>query len=176
MNAFQSEVETLFKVADAATTNPAKGKAFEDLVCYVFESIPGLANTQRNAMNVFDTEEIDVAFWNEQDPAGLKSFNPMVLVECKNWSSRVGSIEVSWFLAKIEHRGLDFGVLVAVNGITGNANDITAAHHTIAVALAKKIRLIVIDRTEIEALDSGTALVKLIKDKMCRLIVSGSAW
>ena len=54
------------------------------------------------------------------------------IIECKNWSNPVGSMEVSWFITKIRDRGLDFGVLVAANGVTGDARDKTAAHHVVS--------------------------------------------
>ena len=161
---------------DNARTRAAKGKALEDLACYLFGMIPGLSITERNAMNPFDTEEIDVACWNEQDAAGLKSFNVLILVECKNWSQAVSSQEVNWFLTKIENRGRDFGILLAMNGVTGNPDDGRAAHHLISVALIKKIRLIVITRAEIEKLTHTDDLVTLIRRKVCQLVVSGTVW
>ena len=43
------------------------GKALEDVVRYVlFEKVPGISVTKRNVRNVFDTEEVDVAFFNER--------------------------------------------------------------------------------------------------------------
>jgi hypothetical protein len=169
-------VRVLLQGADRATTKHAKGKAFEDLVCQLFVQIPGIVNPQRNKRNIRGREEIDLAFWNEQDPAGLKSLNAMFLVECKNWSSAVGCSDVNWFIRKIEDRGLDFGVLVAANGITGSAEERTDAHDVVSKALARRIRIIVITRAEIELLDSGDALVRLIKDKLCQLTVSGTVW
>src|SRR5437773_9249028 len=83
--------------AETATTNGAKGKALEDLACYLFGLIPGVSITERNVLNAFKTEEIDVACWNDGDPDGLKSFNAIFLVECKFWSKAVGSEQVSWF-------------------------------------------------------------------------------
>lgn len=38
--------------------------------------MPGVSVTARNALNAFQAEEIDVAFWNEGDPAGLRMFRP----------------------------------------------------------------------------------------------------
>jgi hypothetical protein len=43
--------------------------------------VPGVSVTARNALNAFQAEEIDVAFWNEGDPAGLRMFDRIVLVE-----------------------------------------------------------------------------------------------
>jgi hypothetical protein len=99
------------------------------LACYLFESIPGISVLHRNALNVFGSEEIDVAFWNEQDPEGLKWLEAFLLVECKNWSAAVGSAEVITFLAKLRNRGLDFGIMIAAKGITGNPDDSNRAYH-----------------------------------------------
>ena len=128
-------------------------------------------------MNAFETEEIDVAFYNDQEPHGLRGFNQiLLLIECKNWSKTVGSMEVSWFLTKIRNRGLDFGILVAANGVTGDAHDKTAAHNVVSMALAANVRLIIITRAEIENLNSSEDLVMLIKEKVCQLVVTGTVW
>src|SRR5258708_29586173 len=95
-------IQGLLAAADGAATNDAKGKALEDLACYLFGQIPGVSITERNPLNAFATEEIDVALWNEQDPAGLKAFNAGILVECKFWSKPVGSEQVAGFLKNIE--------------------------------------------------------------------------
>src|SRR5437660_967912 len=104
-----------FAKADAATKMSDKGKALEDLICYLFEKVPGVSLTFRNVKNTFDSEEIDIAFFNEKHSAGLNFLSNFLLVECKNWSEPVGSKEVAWFIWKIESRSLDFGVLVAAN-------------------------------------------------------------
>ena len=44
--------------------------------------------------------ELGVAFFNDQHPKGLKAFNSFLLIECKNWSSTVGSVEVGAFISK----------------------------------------------------------------------------
>ncbi len=165
-----------FAKSDAATMSADKGKPLEDLVCYLFEQVPGMTLTQRNMKNVADTEEIDVAFFNEQHAAGLKFLSNFILVECKNWTGTVGSIDVSWFLTKIENRSLDFGILIAANGITGSVDDGKQAHDIASKALARGIRLVVITRKEIEDLQTTKDLVTLVKRKICQLIVSGTVW
>ena len=98
-------------IVDNPPTNAAKGKAFEDLACYLLNGIPGITITARNEMNTFATEEIDVACKNENDPAGLGALVDFFLVECKGWRDAVNSEQVSWFLTKIRHRGVRFGIL-----------------------------------------------------------------
>jgi hypothetical protein len=172
----KSIIQAHLAAADHAITSDAKGKALEDLACYLFGQVPGVSITERNPFNAFATEEIDVALWNEQDPAGLKSFNSVILVECKSWSKPVGSEQVAWFLKKIEHRGLDFGLLLAMCGVTGDAQDKGQAHYEVAMVLPKKIRLVVITRAEIEALSTTEELVTQIRRKVCQLAVTGTLW
>jgi Restriction endonuclease len=98
----------------------------------------------------------------------------IVLVECKNWSKSVGSTEVNWFDAKLRSRGLLYGILIAAQGITGDAQDLTAAHHVIAGALREQRRLLVITENELLQLTDTDALVYMIKEKLCDLAVSGT--
>lgn len=158
---------------DNGGSNQIKGRAFEDLACYLFETIPGVSIALRNQMNAFQNEEIDVAIWNDKSRYGLIFLPNVVLIECKNWSNPVSSIEVNWFCQKIASRGLDFGILIANNGITGNADDLNAAHNTIAFHLSHKRKIIVITREEINALNNTGEMVNLIKQKLCLLAVSG---
>lgn len=169
----KADIQGFLHTADTAPNSAVRGKAFEDLACYLFRHIPGITITARNTMNTFATEEIDVACWNESDPAGLRSFNAFFLVECKGWGHAVGSEQVSWFLSKIEHRGLDFGVLIAANGITGEPANLGRAHSLVAFALGKRIRMVMIDRAEILALNSGEELAQLMIQKVCTLHASG---
>lgn len=159
---------------DLAQPTGSRGKALEDLVAYVFGLVPGISVTHRNAMNVFDTEEIDVAVFNDGAADGFHYLPSVVLIECKNWSGPVSSIEVSWFLNKLRSRGLDFGILVATNGITGNAADLTASHNLIASALADRRKLIVLTTSEITGLLNTDELSHLIKRKLCDLAVRGT--
>ena len=169
----KAKIQGYLRRADKARTRAARGKAYEELACYLFGCVPGVTITGRNLLNTFATEEIDVACFNQQDPAGLSQLNPFFLVECKGWRHPVTSEQVAWFLMKIEHRGLDFGVLIAAKGITGVAEHLTAAHSLVAFALGKKIRMIIVTRAEIEALNSGEELARLIIEKVTRLHATG---
>ena len=172
----RKKILQLLEAADAATTTDEKGKQFEVLIEYVFAKIPGLSLPQRDLLNRFESEEIDVAFFNDQHAKGLKFFDANLLIECKNWSGTVGSKEVGTFISKVRNRGLDFGILVAANGITGSAEDGRQAHHQVALALKDRIQIIVITRAEIEGLRTTDELVTMIKTKVCQLIASGTVW
>jgi hypothetical protein len=99
---FQTDIRRHLQQCGNATTYYHKGRALEDLMCCLFEAIPGIRAT-RNKKNVFETEEVDICLYNVFSPGGLPSpaFPPWILIECKNWSQKVSSSEVSWFDTKL---------------------------------------------------------------------------
>lgn len=161
------------RVARAVGPNE-KGRALEDLVCYLFPLVPGVEIAERNALNAFQTEEIDVALWNARHPSGFYFLPHLLLVECKNWSAPCGSQEVSYFVNRLQKRGCDHGILITVNGITGDAEDLTRAHFEIATALADGIRVMVLALNDVDFLIETQDLVDLLKRKLCQLVVSGT--
>ena len=170
-------IQAFLGIVDDPPNSAAKGKAFEELACYLFRLVPGISITARNEMNTFATEEIDVACRNLEDPAGLKQFPPFFLVECKGWDEPVTSVQVAWFLLKIEHRGLEFGVLLAANGITGVPEHRSAANFLVSFTLAlRKIKMVIVTRDEIEALNSGEELASLIVSKVTLLHATGASY
>ncbi len=169
----RAKVQGYLRKADRARKKVIRGKAYEELACYLFDCVPGISITGRNLLNTFAAEEIDVACYNEQHPAGLRPLSPFFVVECKGWREPVTSEQVGWFLMKIEHRGMDFGVLIAARGITGVPEHLTASHSLVAFALAKKIRMVILTRAEIEALHSGEELAQLILSKVTQLHATG---
>jgi hypothetical protein len=172
---FQPRVQSLFAEGDAAIIGHDKGRKLEELVRYVFEKIPGVEFYKSNIINNPGSEEIDVAFFNNKATKGFSFLENLLLVECKNWSSPVGASHVREFTTKLKHRACAYGVLIAVNGITGNAQDRTAAHDAVRMALAvEKIRVIVITRAEIELWADSADIIELFKKKLCELTVDGS--
>jgi len=171
----QRIVQSHLSIGQSDGTTSEKGKALEDLICYVFDRVPGISVTRRNQKNVFATEEIDVALWNDQHPNGLFFLPHLILIECKNWSSPVGDEHVAWFDTKLRNRGLSFGILIATNGITGDPAALTASHATIARALAEQRQILIFTAEELSALRTTDQLVHTIKEKLCDLAVMGSA-
>lgn len=171
-----SRIQSLFEAGDSAETTTEQGRALEDLICYIFEKVPGIEVAKRNILNAFETEEIDVAFWNNRQRNGLYFLPNILLVECKNWSRPIGSQEVAYFVQRLQNRGRDHGILVAANGITGSAEDRNRAHYEIAMALGRGFHVLVLTRAEIETLTDTTQLVRLLKEKLCELAVSGTVF
>lgn len=167
------KVEKIIKESEKSSKTYEKGKAFEDLACYLFETIPGVQIAKRNAMNQYNTEEVDVSIWNDKAVEGLHFINNLFLVECKNWSKPVESVDVNWFATKVEDRGLDFGILLATNGITKENGELKRAQNILTGYLRKHIQIIVIDKDEILNLKTTDDMVFLIKNKICELVVNG---
>lgn len=167
------KIQQFLRAGTMSGTAAGQGQALEDLICYVFQKVPGISVTKRDVLNVFKTQEIDVAFWNNQHHRGLHFLPNIILVECKNWSSPVGSAEVSYFDRKVHDRGLTFGILIAANGITGNALDRTAAQSILASSLFQQRQIVVITSAEIQGLKDTNEVVSLFKEKLCNLIVLG---
>lgn len=170
----RSRVSAYLATGDTATTMATRGRALEDLIAYLFELIPGITVTSRNRLNAFGAEEIDIAFWNEGEPSGLRMFDHILLVECKNWSVPTGYPELAIFNDKLQSRGRPMGILVAASGITGEPAELTRAHSVLARALAEGREIIVITRAEIEKLSDTDELVRLLKQKRAQLAVSGT--
>ncbi|WP_439658206.1 restriction endonuclease [Lentzea sp. HUAS TT2] len=169
-----AHVAMLLKAGDDATTTTARGRALEDLIAYLFELIPGITVTARNELNAFKAEEIDVAFWNEGDRAGLRLFDHILIVEAKNWASPAGYPELAVFNDKLQSRGRPMGIFVAASGITGDPQNLTRAHSVLARALSEGREIIVLTRSEIEKLPDTDELVQLLKRKRAQLAVSGT--
>jgi hypothetical protein len=160
--------------ADGASTNDEKGEIFEALIVYLFSKIPGVPQIRRNSTSVFRSEELDLVVWNDKHPKGLISLNTWIPVECKSSHHPIGSHELQVFISKIERRALDFGILIAWRGITGDAATLTGAHDHASTALIKGIRIIVITREDIENLTSTEDLVGLIRTRICDVIIKRS--
>jgi len=169
----QSKIAEYLRRGDEAYTKDAKGTAFEDLVSYLFKSIPGITIPGRDKMDFFKSIEIDLGCRNDRHPSGLTDpvFPFYFPIEGKNWEARVGSKEVAWFDRKLQLISTSFGIIVATNGITGDKADLSGAHQIVADALSHDRRIVLLKRKDIEVLSGSDQLVELIKQKLCELYI-----
>lgn len=159
------------RALDAGRNSEEKGRAFEDLVRYMFERVPGMSLKARDQGNFARSEEIDLAFWNDRGFKGFPFLGWTILIECKNWSSAVGSAEVSVFASKLRVRGLRHGILVARNGISGSDVELRNARQAIADALTDGRSIIVLKLEELQSARNTDSLRGLVKQKLCELAV-----
>jgi hypothetical protein len=164
---------------DAATRAQSagqRGELYEDLICEIFETIQGIDLAERNTFSGRRSQEIDIAFWNDQHSTALWFLPNRILVECKNWSQRVGSADVSWFDAKLRRRGPAgrFGILFAASGVTGDPADHTAARDVVDQALAEGREIIIVTNEDLASLAAPADFVRLLKIKLTRLAAGRS--
>lgn len=159
----------------AGGNTTTQGRALEEVIGYVFSKAPGVEVVANNSLNVFNTEEVDVAIWVDRNLGPFAFLPNVVLIECKNWSAAVGTAEVAYFSQRLRHRGCELGLLVAANGITGDPAQLTAANFQIAHALAEGRRILVLTRADMESLANTDELARMLKRKICELTVTGAA-
>lgn len=167
--------QLLLHGVDHAGDSAAKGKSLEDLLVYLLSDIPGIADMERNRLNAFGTEELDIAVINTAAQDGLAFLPTVLLVECKNWSHAVDSAAVTYFASRVKNRGCEVGVLVAAAGLTGRAAGPTAAHFEAAVALARDgIRILVVTLSDLRSITCTSELVALLRRRLLQVIASGT--
>jgi hypothetical protein len=159
--------------AKAAATSDAKGKLYEELLSYIFEAVPGCI-AERNLTSVFRTEQIDVAVGNGRPGDGLWLLPHVILVECKDWNKPVDSSAVGYFMNILAGRGIELGVLVAANGITGNRDDLTNAHALGLHGSPRGVKVIVITADDIISLQSVDDFVELLHRRYLRSFATGA--
>lgn len=162
----------LLDAVSLAMHSQAKGEAYEKLIAYLFESVPGCI-VDRDITNVFGTEQIDVAVGNIHEVGGLRLLPSIFLVECKNWDDPVDSQAIGYFFNILASRALELGVLIAANGVTG---DVVSGRHSHALGLGaapRGIKMIVITNDDIARLTQPADFVDLLHRRYLRACATG---
>ena len=163
----------LIEQCAAAGTSQEKGSALEDLLRYLLDSVPGVS--VRKVRVQTQAEEIDIVAFNERRDRAFADWDPIIFVECKNWRERVGKDEVVVFLDKLRGAGLHFGILVAREGVTGDANGRRDATLKLREAMRDGFRVIVVTLAELEVITDAASFSNLVIDKFCDSFV-GRWW
>lgn len=154
-----------------------KGDALESVVTDTFCKLDGVGLIRRNIVDNAGSFEIDILLYNHRLATGLPFLPNYLMIECKNWQSPVNSATLTVFTGKLRKSRLEFGILVAANGITGNAEDRTAAHaHLRSVFDRDGLTVVVLTRDEFEALRTTDDLGILIREKFGAAIMGADAF
>ena len=163
------EIHRLLLESDSTITHE-RGIKLEQLSKYLFEKIPGVSFLEKNFLDAQRAHEIDIAFWNPQNISPLNFLDAILIIECKNTGRPVGSSDVGWFIRKLQVRGSRHGILIALNGITGESDGISCAHSEVLNALTRDgIKILVVTREEITGLSDTQDLVNILKEKELQL-------
>lgn len=108
-------LDQLVIAVEKGKSTDEKGRALEELMCKLFETIPGFKVAERVRTA---TEEIDILILNDSADTRLRRESAILLAECKNWTSKCGKDEVVIFREKIENRNrrCSLGFLISWNG------------------------------------------------------------
>jgi hypothetical protein len=168
----QQDIIDHLAAGDAGNTDQ-KGKALEDVVEHTMCLIDGVGLIDRNVEDLPGSLEIDLILYNHQvKGTGLPFFPPLLIVECKNWAAPVNAATLRAFTSKVHRMKLKFGLLVAANGITGDAADMTAAHAHLRDVFNRDDEIIlVITRAELCGVASTEELGMLLRKKYGRFIM-----
>lgn len=163
----QGKLAELTRACHDALTSTEKGAALENLVEYVFTRIPSVELYQRDVKDAAGAQEIDLVFGHIVSESGIPIPDVTIMIECKNEADRTTAPQIREFATKLSTRSLSKGVLVTTAGITGTAG--TAGHEAIETELARGVVIIVVLRSELEALTGPHSLVELLRARVLEL-------
>jgi len=111
------EIPELIDKVQTEEDSNVKGRLLEELMCKFFECIKDFSIIDRLKT---ETEEIDLVILNKSTEPFWQKESQLILVECKNWSSKCGKNELVIFKEKIKNRRnrSKLGFFISWNGFT----------------------------------------------------------
>lgn len=150
------------------------GKKLEYLTSYLFLHIPG-CTPAKNLLDEKKAMETDLVIRNLTLQSNLvaETFGRHFAIECKNWTNRVGSSQVGYFLHRLSLMHFSFGIMLTQNGITGlnkdNLYDEQAAKEMIRRTYHENgITCIVLDRNHLNEIRNGQTLRAILFEEIER--------
>jgi hypothetical protein len=171
----QQHIQDMLLAVDTAPNTDVKGAELESLARYLFERFEGVVCRGQNILEGPRAQELDLALWNETRTSELYFLEALLIVECKASATPVSSAGVGWFVRKLQDHGAHSGILVALNGITGEGT-MHAHSEVLNAVLRDKIRILLLTRAEIVSCESTTDLADLLKDKLLKLVLEKSVY
>jgi hypothetical protein len=159
------------KTIEAITKAQPKGKRMEDLVKTIFEAVPGLSFEGSNLKNEYGTEEIDLIFWNDNLLEGLHFLDCPLIVECKSSGKPVAGRDVRYFATSLRDKGRRYGVLVALNGITGDEDNLSAGYFHLTAAMGDGVTVLILTADDLVKLASGADVVAALRRVLTHMVV-----
>jgi hypothetical protein len=167
----QALIARLLHESDNAPSSDVKGAKLEELVRYLFCKIPKVTFYGANILDRNRAHELDVVFDNDTR-SDLYFLDSAIITECKNTATPISSADVGWFVRKLQDRVATSGIIISLNGVTGQGSGVDNAHSEILNALVRdKIRVLVIKREDILAFQDTSDLVNILKRKILKLTI-----
>jgi hypothetical protein len=153
----------LWEKAKTAKTKREKGKTFEQLLDTMISFDENFNVVEKNVRT--KSEEIDLVLENLGKTVFFSQLrSPLILLECKNWGSKVRAKEVRDFAQKIQNRPrvlCSIGVFVASSGLTKDANEELLGYR------GKEFLIVVLNGKDIETMVKHRVLFgELLKNRI----------
>jgi hypothetical protein len=117
-------LENLWKETTSSLDSNEKGKLLEEIFVLLLSRDENFAITDRDLRT--ESEELDIVVENKAVNQFYSQLRcPMILFECKNWSSRIGAKEIRDFAQKVQNRSkllCTLGVLATTSQLTRDAS------------------------------------------------------
>ncbi|VXB65757.1 hypothetical protein [Brevundimonas sp. G8] len=156
-------------IAETPEAQP-KGARLEALMRTIFEAVPGLVFEGSNIKNSYGTEEIDILYWNEAPRDGLHFLDCPLIVECKSSGHPVPGRDVRYFATLLKDKSRRNGILIALNGVTGDKDFPSAAFFHLTAAMIDGVTVLVITGDDLRKLTSGNDLVRALRVAMTEMV------
>jgi predicted helicase len=141
-----------------------RGILFEQYVRRLFSQTDGLS--VRASAERRDHQEADLVVWNESANVELAIMGNPLFVECKWTSHPLRSEDIRSFGALLSARALEAGILITNQRLTEEAV-------TCVLTLRRnRLRLIVLDRDDLERMEAGESLHARIGGKLRSLLLA----
>ena len=163
---FNSWIQSELTATRGTKESKAKGQRLEALLARVLCSVRGMTLEDQDVENAYETEEIDLYFWNDRARDGLHFLDCPLIVECKAWSRPVSGRELRTFATLLRDKGRSSGIFVALEGIAGEARQRSAGFFHLASAMAGGQTVLVVTGADLETVDSPADLIRLLRRRM----------
>lgn len=145
----------------------ARGAALENLVEYVFLSVPSVKLYARDINDEDNSQEVDLVFTHFYPMSTLPMPDVTIIVECKNEKKRTSAAHIREFGSKLRTRSMNIGILVTFSGLSGRSG--RHGHAAIREELQNGVAIIVVTANELAALRAPTHLVGLLTNRLNEL-------
>lgn len=117
--------ELLYDAYSSSSANE-KGDSLEDVTEFLFKGLKGVSIKDKNLRT--RSREIDIVLEYSQNPTNPFNLSSrFALVECKNKEGSMNVQEVDNFVGNLRETGVDLGIIVSWNGISGEDSGRNAA-------------------------------------------------
>ena len=116
------------------------------------------------------TPRLDLLLANAPTDGGLEAFGRDILVECKSSQGPLSSRDLNHFATQAKLRNLRWSIVVSLTGLTGDEEDLRAAHQVIRDNATNGCGILLIVEHELRAIRSAAHLVSVVERKRQKMV------